>query len=485
MENKIAMTPRYTIFLNMFELAQDLFGADRVTDSDIDTNNLPIVRVEEGMNTKNANKDMIGTVNMVVNLFSTTDFAQRARLEVMLAELHNALALGELPINDSYDVKVARVEEPAPRRDDSTGQTLLQKTLLIRLTYTKKIVNVVPVEPVPVFATIDPIEVGSLLVSGTGTPKEKILIFISGDSVVTGTVRIGEDGTYSYGQAYGIKGGDVVKVLRLSDGRELASYVVPAEDTGDGGGGMVEPPEEDFYTSNVSEGISLRGYRGKSLDIRIPLSVNGRPVVELLRTFDGLPIRSVEIPDSVVRIRSQAFRYCGLVDVKLPANLREISTRYAFAYNNLSSLIIPEGVETIGDYAFQYNIIDTLVLPSSLKTVGFMAFGRNALREVVIPDGVESIGGYAFANNYLERVVIPPSVTSIGDWAFDSDVEIVEEELIQPQMFTTFAIQPYNTFNDPVEKEIPDNSHIKIEGYRGTEAERYAIANGYTFIELD
>ena len=65
---------------------------------------------------------------------------------------------------------------------------------------------------------------------------------------------------------------------------------------------------------------------------------------------------------------------------------------------NGGTVVIPEGVTTIGDRAFS---------------------GCTGLTEVVIPDSVTTIGYYAFwFCRSLTNVIIPNSVTTIGDYAF-------------------------------------------------------------------
>lgn len=54
-----------------------------------------------------------------------------------------------------------------------------------------------------------------------------------------------------------------------------------------------------------------------------------------------------------------------------------------------------------------------------VTTIYTEAFKNSDITSVVIPDSVTSIGDYAFAYcDSLTSVVIPDSVTSIGDWAF-------------------------------------------------------------------
>ncbi len=108
---------------------------------------------------------------------------------------------------------------------------------------------------------------------------------------------------------------------------------------------------------------------------------------------------SIIIPDSVNSIGTYAFYNCtSLASVTLSENLTSIGS-YAFQNcSSLSEITIPAGVTTIPTYAF---------------------YGCSSLTNVVIPSGVTSIGNYAFYNcSSLATVTIPGSVTSIGNYAF-------------------------------------------------------------------
>ena len=87
----------------------------------------------------------------------------------------------------------------------------------------------------------------------------------------------------------------------------------------------------------------------------------------------------------------------------------------------ITSVIVKEGVTSIGDYAFFYmQKLTNLELPDSITSIGDSAFGTcRSLTSVVIPDAVTSIGNDAF--NFAENltdVVIPASLTNIGKDAF-------------------------------------------------------------------
>ena len=88
------------------------------------------------------------------------------------------------------------------------------------------------------------------------------------------------------------------------------------------------------------------------------------------------------------------------------------------ADSSITEVIIPEGIETIGDYAFKGCWqLNTVKLPYSLKKIGFGAFVGTHLKEMAIPEGVEEIEEAAFYDSGLS-VVSLPSTLKILEEAF-------------------------------------------------------------------
>lgn len=92
-----------------------------------------------------------------------------------------------------------------------------------------------------------------------------------------------------------------------------------------------------------------------------------------------------------------------------------------YADTRIKTLIIDEGVTSIGDRAFVgCRNLSNVQLPNSLTLINDSAFGGcTSLTSVTIPDGVKRIDNSAFEGcTSLTSVIIPDSVTSIGDDAF-------------------------------------------------------------------
>ena len=180
-----------------------------------------------------------------------------------------------------------------------------------------------------------------------------------------------------------------------------------------------------------------------------------------LYSDDDTEITDLVIPASVTSIGSHAFRNCsGLTSVTIPASVTSIGSEAFYSCSGLTSVTIPASVTSIGDWAFGscsglkkvivkdiaawcgisfsgsysnplnyaahlYSDEDTeitnLVIPDGVTSIGSYAFdGCSGLTSVTIPASVTSIGSSAFEDcSGLTSVTIPASVTSIGNYAFD------------------------------------------------------------------
>lgn len=126
--------------------------------------------------------------------------------------------------------------------------------------------------------------------------------------------------------------------------------------------------------------------------------------------FAGNNLTSIIIPDSVTFVGEGAFSYNKLESIKLSNRLTEIGEN-VFASNRIRSVVIPDGVVSIGTNNFTASYIETLEIPNSVKYIGHAAFSGTMIKNLTIPKGVESIGMGAFGGNrYLTKVVVSESV---------------------------------------------------------------------------
>lgn len=148
----------------------------------------------------------------------------------------------------------------------------------------------------------------------------------------------------------------------------------------------------------------------------------------------------------VVALDNEAFYGCnGLTEVVLPAGVETIGDRAFKCCENLSSIEMQDGVTKLGtelfrtcprlkdvrlsksllalpEYCFSGDSIGltSLVLPDGIRTIGRDAFGKcKELKTVHMPENLETLGRGAFWEcRKLEHVTLPRSLRSMGDVEF-------------------------------------------------------------------
>ena len=183
-------------------------------------------------------------------------------------------------------------------------------------------------------------------------------------------------------------------------------------------------------------------------------------------------LTSITIGNSVLSIGSRAFAGCyGLTSVTIPNSVTSIGERAFDVCSGLTSVTIPNSVTSIGDYAFsncsglKKVIVKDIAAWCGIKFYGFysnpLSYAKHIysdedteITNLIIPNSVTSIGEYAFYYcSGLTSVTIPNSVTSIGDNAFDrADISTVISLIENP--FTIYGKTSgsrtfsQNTFNN-------------------------------------
>ena len=113
----------------------------------------------------------------------------------------------------------------------------------------------------------------------------------------------------------------------------------------------------------------------------------------------GQEIKSVVVENGVTSIGDYAFWEC----------------------DNMTSITLPEHMTRIGECAFSgCTALESIVLPEGITDIYYSTFGScTALKSVTIPEGITTIANSAFYScTSLTQIIIPESVTSIEDRAF-------------------------------------------------------------------
>ena len=224
----------------------------------------------------------------------------------------------------------------------------------------------------------------------------------------------------------------------------------------------------------------------------------------------GKDITKVVIQNGVTSIGSYAFSGCSrLTSITIPNSVTSIGSNAFSGCSSLTNIPIPDSVTRIGEQAFtECSSLTSIEIPANAKIVcGFLFSGcsnlasikvdernsfydsrdncnaiihteRNALiagcKNTEIPDNVSTIDGYAFSEcNGLTNITIPGSVTSIGVNAFYNCNNLTSVTI--PDSVTGIEVNAFDKCSEG----------FTIYGSKGSEAQRYANKNGFTFVATD
>lgn len=201
---------------------------------------------------------------------------------------------------------------------------------------------------------------------------------------------------------------------------------------------MVCPPvPDDMGTGPVGNSTWYIG------DIVVPRTVNHRgktyAVTEIgPKAFSSCSEKKVSLPNTITRIRYDAFINSTLTEIDIPASVTGIDQTAFMGTPYLERLHVDEG-NPVYDSRENCNAIivtatktliqacKTTVIPSSVPIIGQYAFGGDIwpmgvpLPDVyTLPGTVTTICDQAFYACNMKKLLIPNSVTSIGEWSFAS-----------------------------------------------------------------
>ena len=157
------------------------------------------------------------------------------------------------------------------------------------------------------------------------------------------------------------------------------------------------------------------------------------------------------IPDSVVNIRSFAFRNCEFLEnIILPNSLTRIGEEAFCLCKSLQNIELSNSLIEIGKYAFRY---------------------CKSLRKIEFPDSVIEMGDYIFhQSRSLVEIKLPNSIQCIGEYVFSS-CESLE------------AIECDNIYYQAIDGVLFDRKEKRCLCYpKGKMGRKYVIPNGILII---
>ena len=272
-------------------------------------------------------------------------------------------------------------------------------------------------------------------------------IFTFDDTAMTASVKAKDFRTIS---------GDKVIPKYVAKSRETTAYLVTAID------------EEAFYLPGSSGATNLTG---------------------------------ITLPNSIITIGANAFRYSSLTEIVIPDSVTSIGAAAFAQVTTAQSLTLGNKVETIDNGAFNKIGASSVFIPASVKSIGKNPFGGlnnctsltvatgntvyrsegNCLidisQEMVIAgignstiptSGVSSIGPYAFSQlTSLSSITIPSNITTIGLRAFQGCTSLASITL--GENLTTIGERAFYNDSALTSITIPANvKTIEVNAFQNT-----------------
>ena len=227
-----------------------------------------------------------------------------------------------------------------------------------------------------------------------------------------------------------------------------------------------------YYTSSDGKVVSPYNTSAFGANIISNEYVDGRGIL----TFDS----------GIKSIGDKAFFRCyNLATIVIPEGVTSIGDS-AFYLSGLTSINIPNSIMTIGDNAFYHcylksfngkfaspdglflidsgtllaaafdSISEHLIIPDGVTCIGPSAFsGCSKLRDIIFPEGLTIIGVSAFSYcEFLTRLTLPDGLTSIGSDAFSYCSELTSIRI--PQSLTSIGSKAFYQCYDLSSIAFPD-----------------------------
>ncbi|MDE7293937.1 MAG: leucine-rich repeat domain-containing protein, partial [Oscillospiraceae bacterium] len=224
-------------------------------------------------------------------------------------------------------------------------------------------------------------------------------------------------------------------------------------------------------------GCVITGWHGSGETVKIPRTINGRPVVQIEKeAFAKKQIKEIYLPDSVIGISErafaestltyarlskalvyigkEAFSECALLERVYMGNVRVIDERAFFECERLRQVRLPEEVWYIKDRAFAGSGLEKLywnkIMHSDSYIIFYTPFDKRhelivlgdtlqrcstcAPNELIIDiPGVTAVGASAFQKAAAKKIILSENIRFIDDMAFaDSVSDRIAEEIYAP-----------------------------------------------------
>lgn len=192
----------------------------------------------------------------------------------------------------------------------------------------------------------------------------------------------------------------------------------------------------------------------------------------------------IELRAGTVGITDEAFGNCeNMSEIKIPDSVQYIGEGAFYCCTGLEAVDLGNGIKSIGREAFMWCVnLSDIAIPDSVTKIGKDAFG-NTLWYINQPDGIV----YAGKGIYSYKGIMPENITLKDGITFLAEEALLEcrlNSITIPKSVVNVDNMSIGFYFDEFYDCYFKSVNIIINGYAGTDAERYANKLGFKFVDI-
>ncbi len=232
------------------------------------------------------------------------------------------------------------------------------------------------------------------------------------------------------------------------------------------------------YWDNGTGEINIVLYTGSDVNVKIPSEIEEHPVTSIgANAFAGTVIESIVIPEGIVTIGESAFKNCtSLKRAAIPEGVTAIEDYTFYGCSKLAEVELPVSLESIGNDAFGLvSCLTSLFIPRDVETIGDGAFSGSTLSNInvdnennffEVKDGVLFTKGLKKLVQYPggksdSNFVFPKETTEISEMAFNGTTKLTS--VVLPEKMTSISEHAFYNCGSLHKITLPDNLKIISE----------------------
>lgn len=188
----------------------------------------------------------------------------------------------------------------------------------------------------------------------------------------------------------------------------------------------------EYEARNIGT-VAIKKYIGEEADVVIPAEIGGKKVIEIgSRAFMGGNISSIVLPNCVETIEGSAFMNCSaLKKAVLNEGLKTIGSSAFENCESLSEVNLPNSLEVLDSYAFKgCKALKSITVPTDCLGKGSDGqFCFSGLESISLSEGIVYIPSTMLLETNITGIVLPSTVKSVEMSAFSGCRSLVSVKL--------------------------------------------------------